>query len=396
MDNHGPEVTKFLEYLRIRTDHPNPAYDKCRVWLLDYIAEVGLELVVDKEYEPGYPVIVARLQGACPQLPTLLINSHMDVAPAENEHWTLDPFGGHVTEDGKVFGRGSQDMKCVGIQHLELLRRIKKGGKKLQRTIYISFVPDEEPLGSLGMNLFCKSDDFTALNIGVVLDEGLAREDEAMNVYYGERHLLWAAITFTGNTGHGSMFIGDTAVAKMVKFLQRVLEYRDEQENKQSECVTVSEVNTLNIGMIQGGVQPNVVPSELKVTIDCRIKHEEDFEEFKDMLHMWVEQAGGGHVDIINQSNNEKASSTEASDKWWSAIVGACDKHSVELVPQIFPANTDSRFLRSLGLPAYGFSPINKTPVLLHDHDEFLGVQTFLRGIQILQEVVERVANVPQ
>ena len=388
-----PEVRKFSEYLCLRTDHLTPDYVTCRLWLLDYISEIGLNLVVDKEFAPGYPVIVASLPGTLPHIPSLLLNSHVDVAPAHPEHWTHDPFGGHVTQDGKVFGRGAQDMKCVGVQHLELLRRIKRGGVQLQRTVYISFVPDEEPLGSRGMKLFCESEEFRALGVGVVLDEGLAREDVAMNAYYGERHLFWATITFKGNPGHGSMFIADTAVGKMTKFLNTALKYREEQQRKHSGGVCISDVNTINIGMIHGGIQANVVPNEFKVTIDCRIRHQEKFTEFKDLLYSWVDKAGGGHVDIVNQSENENISCTELSDKWWSAILTACQKHSIQLVPQIFPANTDSRFLRRLGIPCYGFSPINNTPVLLHDQDEWLGVDTFLRGIDILGDVVVEIAN---
>lgn len=55
--------------------------------------------------------------------------------------WTYPPFSGHIDEDGKIFARGSQDMKCVGIQYLEAIRRIKSAGIKLKRTLHISFVP---------------------------------------------------------------------------------------------------------------------------------------------------------------------------------------------------------------------------------------------------------------
>ena len=75
-------------------------------------------------------------------------------------------------------------------------------------------------------------------------------------------------------------------------------------------------------------------------------------------------------------------------------LSGGCKKHSINLVPEIFPAGTDSRYLRAQGIPAYGFSPINNTPILLHDHNEWLGVETFMRGIEILKDVVREVANV--
>lgn len=62
--------------------------------------------------------------------------------------------------------------------------------------------------------------------------------------------------------------------------------------------------------------------------------------------------------------------------------------------PQIFPGGTDSRYVRGIGLPALGFSPINNTPVLLHDHDEYLGVNTFVRGINIYCKILQKIANV--
>lgn len=66
----------------------------------------------------------------------------------------------------------------------------------------------------------------------------------------------------------------------------------------------------------------------------------------------------------------------------------------LKLKPQIFPGGTDSRYVRDLGLPAIGFSPINNTPVLLHDHDEYLGVNTFLKGIEIYCKILVSIGNV--
>jgi aminoacylase len=60
---------------------------------------------------------------------------------------------------------------------------------------------------------------------------------------------------------------------------------------------------------------------------------------------------------------------------------------------QVFPGGTDSRYLRSVGIPAIGFSPMNNTPVLLHDHDEFLGADVYLKGIEIYKKIIEKIAN---
>lgn len=62
--------------------------------------------------------------------------------------------------------------------------------------------------------------------------------------------------------------------------------------------------------------------------------------------------------------------------------------------PQIFTGGTDSRYLRKSGIPALGFSPMNNTPVLLHDHDEWIGAETYLKGIQIYEKIISNLANV--
>jgi aminoacylase len=53
-----------------------------------------------------------------------------------------------------------------------------------------------------------------------------------------------------------------------------------------------------------------------------------------------------------------------------------------------------SVFFLQIGIPALGFSPMNNTPVLLHDHDEFLNEKTFLRGLDIYYNIIKAVASV--
>jgi aminoacylase len=60
---------------------------------------------------------------------------------------------------------------------------------------------------------------------------------------------------------------------------------------------------------------------------------------------------------------------------------------------QVFPAATDSRYIRSKGIPAFGFSPINNTPILLHDHNEFLNEKVYLKGVKIYETLISSLAN---
>ena len=103
------------------------------------------------------------------------------------EKWTHDPFGAEKDEKGNIYARGSQDMKCVSIQHIEALATLKKHNLQPLRTVHISLVPDEEIGGVDGVGKWVESDHFKALNVGFALDEGLANPSDTCLVFYGER-----------------------------------------------------------------------------------------------------------------------------------------------------------------------------------------------------------------
>jgi acetylornithine deacetylase/succinyl-diaminopimelate desuccinylase-like protein len=96
------------------------------------------------------PVVIVHVRGRDASLPVLVLNSHYDVVPANASDWTYEPFGGSI-HDNRLYGRGTQDMKCVGMQYMHamkyLLRQPENGGLwRPQRDIYVIYVPDEGKL----------------------------------------------------------------------------------------------------------------------------------------------------------------------------------------------------------------------------------------------------------
>ena len=81
-------------------------------------------------------------------------------------------------------------------------------------------------------------------------------------------------------------------------------------------------------------------------------------------------------------------------DPWFKAFKSAIDKNNLKIATEIFPAATDSRFIREVGIPAFGFSPMPNTPVLLHDHNEHLNENIFLKGIDIFCDIISAIARV--
>ncbi len=118
-------------------------------------------------------------------------------------------------EGDRIYGRGSQDMKCVCAQvnqykkectiyrrsednttshfaqYLIALAKLRRTGFEPNRSIYVTFLPDEEIGGVDGMNVLTESDWFNSIKVAVALDEGLASEGDDFKVFYGERLPWW-------------------------------------------------------------------------------------------------------------------------------------------------------------------------------------------------------------
>jgi len=395
-ENEHPSTSLFREYVRIKTVQPKPDYPKAMEFLTKQARHLGLPYWTT-ECVPGKPIFVMTWQGTDPSLSSVVLNSHTDVVPVFPESWIHDPFAAVKDAHGNIYGRGTQDMKCVGIQHIEAVRRLKEAGKKFKRTIHLTFVPDEEVGGIDGMQKFVRTPEFKTMNVGFSLDEGLAGPDDEIPLYFGERNVFWVKITCPGSPGHGSRFLENTAGEKAQKVINKLLAYRETEKARleANPSFTLGDVTSVNLTIMEGGVQVNVVPEKFILNFDIRITPTTNISEFESMLRGWLDEAGSDiKLDFLCKFTDQTMTSVDEKDPWYSALTKAFNKHYLKVKPQIFPAGTDSRFLREIGIPAIGFSPMPNTPVLLHDHNEFLNEDIFLRGIDIFEDIIENVANV--
>ncbi|KAK8736385.1 hypothetical protein OTU49_004969, partial [Cherax quadricarinatus] len=344
-EQENPAVTNFRNYIKIKTVHPHPDYASCTEYLQKQAKDLEAEFQV-VECIPGKPAVIMTLLGEQPDLQSLLLNSHTDVVPVFPDYWKYDPFSAHKDENGDIYGRGTQDMKCVGIQYLEALKRLKKDGHKFLRTIHLTFVPDEELGGRDGMRHLVKMEVFKNMNIGLALDEGYASSTEKMEVFYGQRTPWRVTIECQGQPGHGSQFIPNTVGKKLRHIINSFLGYRDQQEQKLKDNpqLDLGDVTTVNLTYLK------LMTKEVTCVEDGK-------------------------------------------NPWWDAFSAACKKENVQLEKKIFPASTDMKYVRQLGINALGFSPMNHTPRLLHDHNEFLNEKIFLRGIDIYYSIILNLAN---
>ncbi|XP_030855958.1 aminoacylase-1-like [Strongylocentrotus purpuratus] len=463
-----PAVTNFRRYLRIKTVEPDPDYAGAIEFLKEMAGEMGLP-VQCIEVHPGKTIVIITWEGTDPTLKSIILNSHIDVVPASADHWKCDPFEAKKMENGDIYARGTQDMKCVGIQYLEAIRRLIKKGQRLLRTVHMLFVPDEELGGFKGMKLFVQTPQFQKLNMGFGLDEGLANPTEKFTLFYGERATWWIDVICTGDPGHASKFVEDTAAEKAVSYNEEIfllelgklcfiftnnfgvllvmefprfivdyrvnstksiclssfcffkyfclqrrvmnafLGYRDE-EMKRLSTEKLGDIQTVNLVRMsllpfknlfsfmlsQGGVANNIVPIELRLRFDLRLSPQQTPEFLENKIKEMIASAGEGvSFEWIRKG---VCYSTPLDDKnvWWQTFKKVCDEKKLELETGVFQAATDSCYIRALGIPVIGFSPINNTPILLHDHNEYLNEGVFLRGINIYESLISAIANVPE
>lgn len=191
----NPAIQRLREYLRIPTVQPDPNYDPAIEFLQRQADEIGLSATVI-EFVEKKPIMLMSWEGSDPSLPTILLNSHMDVVQVDLEKWIHDPFEAYMDEDGNIYARGTQDMKGMGMHYLEAIRILKQMGFKPLRTIYVVFVPDEEIGGAAGWGAFIDSPEFERLNVSIAMDEGtyLAHHDIGCEIYYPFLCILWTVL----------------------------------------------------------------------------------------------------------------------------------------------------------------------------------------------------------
>ncbi|XP_016973426.1 aminoacylase-1-like [Drosophila rhopaloa] len=393
---NNEEIKIFREYLRIPTVHPNVDYTACVEFLKRQAASLELPVEVIYPVNEQNPVVVLKWQGSQPELPSIILNSHTDVVPVFEEKWTHGPFSADLDAEGRIFARGSQDMKCVGTQYLGAVRALKASGYQPKRTIYLTFVPDEEVGGHLGMRELVKSDYFKKLNVGFSFDEGISSEDDTYALYYAERTLWHLRFKFSGTAGHGSLLLPNTAGEKLNYVVGKLMEFRKSQVQKLADdsSLEIGDVTTVNLTQLRGGVQSNVVPPLLEAVFDIRIAVTVDIAAFEKQVRDWCEEAGGG-IELEFEMKNPFVEPTkiDSSNAYWVAFKKALDDLGLKTRVRVFPGATDSRYVRYAGIPALGFSPINNTPILLHDHDEFLKADTYLHGIEVYKKLIPAVAD---
>lgn len=147
--------------------------------------------------------IIYHLKGSDSSLKAGVYLAHQDVVPAPIDGWEYDPFSAHITEDGYIYGRGTQDMKSHMIALLEAVEYHLKNGMVFKRDLYLCFGHDEEPGNNEnGAHFIAQYLKNNNIDVEFVVDEGGTVLDGKM---FGVPHTV--ALIGAAEKGHGNIEI---------------------------------------------------------------------------------------------------------------------------------------------------------------------------------------------
>lgn len=148
------------------------------------------------EPEPGRVSLVARIGAENMTRPTLIVNGHLDVVPINPAGWSRDPFGGEL-DGGRLWGRGTADMKGGIAAAIEAVLALRRAGRELPCDLVFHLVADEERGGQLGTRVLTSS--------GAVVGHAcLVPEPTSLAVCIAERGILTAEVAVRGRPAHAS------------------------------------------------------------------------------------------------------------------------------------------------------------------------------------------------
>lgn len=236
-------------------------------WLAERCRAIGLETHV-QIVEPGRPNVIALHKMAAG--PTLMFEGHTDVVTeGDPTAWTDPPFSATI-RDGRIYGRGANDMKAGVVCALMATKAIVESGIKLNGTILLGFVCDEE-----GRMIGIK--EFVARGWADQVTAAIICEPEENHLCICQKGVMWLHVVIHGEMAHGAMpLTGVNSAYPMARFLAAVeqieaaeIASHGSHEHLGQPSITPTILASPARG--QGEAQNNVMPGATEVVLDCRL-----------------------------------------------------------------------------------------------------------------------------
>lgn len=426
------EATDLLcEYIRINTTNPPGGEEAGALFLRGILEKEGFKPDL---YDAGDSrvSIGSRLEGRAGGKPIVLL-SHIDVVPVEAKHWKQDPFGGGIVDD-VIWGRGTLDMKGMGIMELMILLLARRHGLEFDRDILFLAVADEEEGGLKGVR-HLQANHPELFDADYVFNEGaygfstfMGQDTNMFGICPSEKSPCWLKLRTKGAPGHGSVPHRNNALVRLVSALARiesrenrarltgpldamistlkqkgfVPEELDHHDIETLEAVGAADAHlsaishdTVSLTGVHSGHKHNVIPTSAEATLDCRLLPDTDPDAFIQELAGVIDDPEVEIECVLSHDSGISSLDTPVMGVVRKVVAerygdGGC------VVPMLSPGFTDSHAFRAAGVESYGFTPALLTREELstiHGHNERISVENLRLGTEVLFDVVTRLAS---
>jgi succinyl-diaminopimelate desuccinylase len=363
------EMTRQL--ISLDSINPPGREEACALYLGGVLEKAGVA-VQRYDLSPGRPNLLARLPGLGPE-PPLCLCGHLDTVPLGAASWSRDPLGAEI-EGGRIYGRGSSDMKSGLAAMVSAAARLAAlpagpGG------IMLLLCADEEN-GCGGSRLLTSLPQVLGGAGALIVGEPTANQP-----WLGHKGALWLQAVFNGKAAHGSMpEQGDNAILKAARAVTRLEAWRPALEHPQLGRTS------LNIGTISGGTRINMVPDRAALGLDLRTLPGQDHGA------LIAEIAGLlGPEAVLETISGMPGIWTEHSHPWVQEVYDAMEELGGQRPqPQGGRYFTDGGVLYGAwgGLPTLILGP--GEPTQAHQTDEWCLVENIERAVEIYFQIALR------
>ena len=388
IDAHFDEQVRFLqELIRVPTDtppgnnapHADRAADLLRAMGLDVekhpvpeaeVRAAGLEsitnLVVRRRYGPGKSV---------------LLNAHGDVVPP-GEGWTHDPYGGEIA-DGKIYGRAAAVSKCDFSTYAFAVRALEAVVQPKAGTVELLFTYDEEFGGEVGPGSLLKH---KVIHPDLMIAAGFSYQ-----VITAHNGCLQMEVTVHGKMAHAA--IPDSGVDALQAAVQILNALYAQNTLYKQVCSAVEGITHpyLNVGMIEGGTNTNVIPGRVTFKLDRRMIPEENPADVEATLRRVIADVAATVPGVTVEVKRMLLANAMKPLAGNQPLVDAIQNHGQAVFGEPIPAlgtplYTDVRLFCEAGIPGviYGAGPRTVLESHAKRADERLDLEDLRRATKVI------------
>ncbi len=388
IDAHFDEEVNFLqELIRVPTDTPpgnNAPHAEHAAALLQ-----AMGLPAEKYPVPEAEVRASGLQSITNLLvrrhygagQTILLNAHGDVVPP-GQGWTHDPYGAEI-QDGRIYGRAAAVSKCDFASYAFAVRALEAVAKPSRGNVELLFTYDEEFGGEVGPGWMLKQQ--------IVKPDLMIAAGFSYQVITAHNGCLQMEVTVHGQMAHAAIpDSGVDALQAAVHILNALYAQNVLYRHMRSKVQGITHPY-LNVGLIEGGTNTNVIPGRVSFKLDRRMIPEEDPVQVEASLRQLISEAAAQKPGITVDMRRMLLAHAMRPLAGNKPLVEAIQKHGRAVFGEDIPAlgtplYTDARLFCEVGIPGviYGAGPRTVLESHAKRADERLELEDLRRATKVI------------